>query len=116
MESLEDIYDRQQHAFRLNLHFGLILINTETGDYRYYIPYTNEALFPRPIYVSRRSDLEKVRKRLQRFNLLDYILRQRSDTKWKPVLVMNVHFDIFHFNYLLGDPVQLLNYSPLHLY
>jgi hypothetical protein len=46
MESLEDIYDRQQHALRLNLQFRLILVNTETGDYRYYIPYTNETLFP----------------------------------------------------------------------
>lgn len=27
MEAMEDIYDRQQHAFRLHLHFGLILRN-----------------------------------------------------------------------------------------
>ncbi|KAK3106933.1 hypothetical protein FSP39_003311 [Pinctada imbricata] len=30
MEAVEEIYDRQQHAFRLNLNFGLILVNKET--------------------------------------------------------------------------------------
>ena len=110
MESMEEIYDRQQHAFRLNLNFGLILVNTETGEYRYFRPFSNQSLFQRPIYVSRRHDLSKLRKRLERFNIVDYILQQRPDTKWKPVLVTNVHFHLFHLNYLLGAPLQLPEY------
>ena len=35
MEHAERIYDRQGHAFRLNMEFGLILRHTETGEYRY---------------------------------------------------------------------------------
>ena len=110
MEAVEEIYDRQQHAFRLNLHFGLILVNTETGEYRYFIPSSNETLFPRPIYISRHLDLTKLQKRLQRFNVVDYILQQRPNTKWKPVLVTNVHFNLFHLNYLLGTPDGLPDY------
>ena len=34
MEQSERIYDRQGHAFRLNLQFGLILRHTETGEYQ----------------------------------------------------------------------------------
>ena len=110
MNSAQNIYDRQKHAFRLNLQFGLILVNSETGEYRYFRPFTNESLFVRPIYVSRRQDLVKLKKRLDRLNVMDYILKQRPDTKWKAMLVTNVHFSLFHLNYVLGAPVQLPDY------
>ena len=85
MTQANDIYDRQNSAFRLNLEFGLILLNTETGEYTYFVPYSNEALFERPIYISRRRDLQRLRLRLQRLNITDFMLRQRPNTKWKPV-------------------------------
>jgi hypothetical protein len=45
MEHAERIYHRQGHAFHLNLEFGLILRNTETGEYRYFRPFANESMF-----------------------------------------------------------------------
>jgi hypothetical protein len=102
MDHTQRIYDRQDNAFRLNLKYGLILRHTETGEYRYFRPYANESLFQRPVYVSRRRDLNRLKLRLQRFNVTDYILRQRPDTKWKPYLVTNVRFVLYHFNYPLG--------------
>ena len=102
MEHAEQIYDRQGHAFRLNLEFGLILRHTDTGEYRYFRAFHNESLFERPVYISRRKDLNRLRLRLQRFNVTDYILRQRPDTKWKPYLVTNVRFVLYHLNYPLG--------------
>lgn len=102
MRYANDMYDRQQSAFRLNLEFGLILTNTDTGEYRYFTPYSNESLFERPIYISRRQDLQRLKLRLQRLNITDYILRQRPDTKWKPVLVTNVRLIVYHLNYSLG--------------
>ena len=110
MEHAERIYDRQGHAFRLNLEFGLILRHAETGEYRYFRPYANESMFERPIYISRRKDLNRLRLRLQRFNVTDFILRQRPDTKWKPYLVTNVRFVLYHLNYPLGRGVQLPDY------
>ena len=61
--------------------------------------------------MSRRQDLTKLKKRLERFNVVDYILKQRPDTKWKPLLITNVHFSLFHLNYLLGAPIEL----PTHI-
>ena len=81
MQAMQNIYDRQQHAFRLNLQFGIILVNRETDEYRYFRPFTNESLFTRPIYISRRQDLIKLKERLDRLNVMDYILKQRPDTK-----------------------------------
>ena len=110
MEHAERIYDRQGHAFRLNLEFGLILRHTETGEYRYFRAFANEALFERPVYISRRKDLNRLCLRLQRFNVSDYILRHRPDTKWKPYLITNVRFVLYHLNYPLGNVVQLPEY------
>ena len=82
MEHPQHIYDRQDYAFRLNLEFGLILLHT---IYRYSRPFQNESLFERPDYISRRKDLNRLRLRLQRFNVTDYILRQRPDTSENPI-------------------------------
>jgi hypothetical protein len=60
--------------------------------------------------VSRRQDLSNLQKRLERLNVVDYILQQRPNTKWKPVLVHNVHFSLYHLGYLLGAPLQLPEY------
>jgi hypothetical protein len=48
MTRAQDIYERQQYAFRLNLEFGLILRHNEIGEYRYFKPFSNDTLFQRP--------------------------------------------------------------------
>jgi len=99
-EHTERIYDRQGYPFRLE--FGLILRHTETREYLYFRAYSSKSLFERPVYICRRKDLNRLRLRPQRFNVTDYVLRQRSDTKWKLYLVTNVRFVLYHFNYPLG--------------
>lgn len=39
---------------------------------------------------------------LERFNVTEYVLRQLPDTKWKPYLVTNVRFLLYHLNDPLG--------------
>ena len=111
MTRVQDIYERQQYAFRLNLEFGLILRHTETGEYRYFKPFSSDTLFQRPIYVSRWRDLSRLNLRLQRFNVTDFILRHRPNTQWKPYLITNVRFCLYHLNYTLGrGGVKLADY------
>ena len=102
MSRANQVYDERASAFRLNMEFGLILVNTETGEYRYFTPYSNESFFERPIYVSKRQDLLRLKLRLQRLNVTDYILRQRQNTKWKPVLITNFRFIVYSLDYPLG--------------
>lgn len=113
MEHVERIYDRQGHAFRLNLEFGLILRRTETGEYRYFRPFANESLFERPIYMSRRKDLNRLRLHLQRFDVTDFIMRQGPNTKWKPYLVTNVRFVLYYLNYPLGNSQTTVHHLNL---
>ena len=72
MQHANEVYDRQNSTFRLNLEFGLILVNTDSGEYRYFMPYSNESLFQHPIYISRRQDLYRLRLRLSRLNIADF--------------------------------------------
>ena len=51
LQTADEIYDRQNNAFRLNLEFVPILVHTEMGEYRYFKPHHNQELFIRLIYV-----------------------------------------------------------------
>ena len=102
-EAADAIYDQQHHAFKLNLSFGVILRNRETGEYRYFRPFYNDSVLERPLYVSRRRDLRTLTLRLRRMDLFTQLLRNREDTKWIPVLVTNFRFTIFHTFYPIGN-------------
>ena len=77
----EDINRQQQRAFRLNLVFGTILQNRETSRYRYFVPYNNNGIFERPLYISRRADLQRLRRELERKDILTELLKKRPDTQ-----------------------------------
>lgn len=102
MQAANEIYERQNNAFRLNLEFGLILVHSETREYRYFKPHHNQELFQRPIYVSNRRHLNRLYLRMRQLNITDYILRQRPDTKWKPYLITNLRIVIYSLNFVLG--------------
>ena len=113
----EDIYRQQQRAFRLNLVFGTILQNRVTGRYRYFVPYNNNGIFERPLYISRRADLRRLRRELERKDILTELLRNRPDTQWIPVLVTNVHFVVTETHYPIGQgllPEYLLKKDSLY--
>ncbi|KAJ8314770.1 hypothetical protein KUTeg_006920 [Tegillarca granosa] len=105
MQFTEDIYRREQHAFRLNLVFGVILQNRETSSYRYFRPYNNYTVLDTPIYISRREDLRKLFSRLSGMDITTHLLRNRPDTKWIPVLLTNVVFTIYSTHYPLGSGI-----------
>ena len=100
--NFEEIYLEQTETFKINAALGLILIHSETGEYRYFIPYHNMTLFPTPLTVSRLSDIEKVKDRLKNFDLGLYFRQQRPDTKWKPFLVTNVVYFVTKTGFNLG--------------
>ena len=99
----DNIYNREQRAFHLNIVFGVILQHRETGQYRYFVPYNNNGIFECPFYVSKRADLNRLRLRLRRLEIVEELLRHRPDTKWMPVLMTNVHYIIFNTNYPIGQ-------------
>ena len=93
-EAADAIYQQQDHAFKMNLSFGVILRNRETGEYRYFRPFYNDSVLDRPLYISKRRDLRTLTLKLRRMDLFTLLLQQRPDTKWIPVT--NFRFTAFH--------------------
>ena len=102
-EAADAIYQQQDHAFKMNLSFGVILRNRETGEYRYFRPFYNDSVLDRPLYISKRRDLRTLTLKLRRMDLFTLLLQQRPDTKWIPVLVTNFRFTVFHTFYPIGE-------------
>ena len=102
MEQVNEIYNTENKSFKLNLTFGLILQNRETKEYRYFKPYKNEEVFPRPLYITNRKDLKKLEQKLRELDVNKYVLNQRPNSKYIPTLVTNVKWWVSHTNYPLG--------------
>jgi hypothetical protein len=102
MQQVNEIYNTENKSFKINLTFGLILQNRETKEYRYFKPYKNEEVFPRPVYVTNRDDLKKLEMRLKEMDVNSYVLNQRPNSKYIPTLVTNVKWWVSHTNYPLG--------------
>jgi hypothetical protein len=98
MEHISYIYREENRAFKMNISFGIILRNIETGKYRYYKPYTNDSVLAEPILVSKTPDLNHIRQNLEEMDILSFLLRQRPSTKFEVSLLSNIQY--FTFAYL----------------
>ena len=112
MSHIEEIYNTEENSFRINMSFGFILRNRESGEYRYYIPYTNSYLFQTPHVVTRRGSLRSLKNKLRKINPEKYMREHTPDSKWELVYITNIHFDITLMNYLLGESTEL----PKHVH
>ena len=109
-EQIEEIYNGNSNAFKINLSFGVILRHVETGQCRYFAPYSNDNVFELPLLISCRSDIDKFMHRLSEIDILNYMLRQRPNTSWKPIMVCNVVYTLFRTSFALGHSKTLPNY------
>ena len=63
-DMLRTIFRAQKNAFKINLAFGFILSNVETGEKRYYYPSQNGLIFDQPLVVADEADLQRVLQRV----------------------------------------------------
>jgi hypothetical protein len=64
-----------------------------------------------PIFLSKKTDLQKLCRALNKLNVRQFLMKHRPDTKWKPFLVTNAIFVIDNTNYALGQgQTTLLDY------
>ena len=101
-QHLQTIFDSEENAFRLNASLGMILRDVTDGSYRYFIPYTNELIFPLNEVISNRADLRRVIDRLKNLDVRDYVNNQKSKSSLKPFYVTNINYYVYPTNYPLG--------------
>jgi hypothetical protein len=70
---VRNIFTQQTSAFKINVSFGFILRNVETGELRYYHPSQSNARFVDvPHLIRNVEDLQKFLDELSRHDMLEY--------------------------------------------
>ena len=81
--------------FKLNVSFGFILRNNETGQRQYYYAFrNNDQVFEEPFQISTAADLQRVHQALQNLDVLEWVRQRRPNSKWVVEQVTNVTFFI----------------------
>jgi hypothetical protein len=112
-EMVRYLYRQQNTAFKINLSFGFILRNIETGVLRYYHSSENNArFFDVPHLIRTEEDLERFLEELSRHDILEYIRQQRPDTKWVVHLLTN---KTFYLSKLIQHPIGARVVLPDHI-
>jgi len=111
MSHIDDIYKTEFKTFKVNIFFGFILRNLETGRYRLFKAHSNDSVLEMPFLISKKEDLKKLEETLNNIEVLQHILSQRPNTKFVVVLLTNVVYTIFSIRaYTMGNAALLPNY------
>ena len=100
---LTQIYNNQENAFRINFSFGMILQNTETGEYRYYIPYFNNKILHFPFTISNRNSIRFLIFKLAKLGIVEQARAMRPSTAWRLAFITNIQYVVFKTEFPLGQ-------------
>ena len=116
---VERILAMEPHSFKINLAFGTILRNIETGEYRYFTAYYNNTILDLPFRISTPDDINAFLHEVEENISLEFITTtSRESTKWEKVYVTNITFFVYRMGYVIGHGRQKKNFQqlPRHIY
>ena len=78
----DEIFTDQSTVFQLNVSFGFILRNNETGQLQYYYASrNNDQVFEEPFQISAAADLQSVHQAPQNLDVLEWVRQRRPNLK-----------------------------------
>ena len=110
LEQIHYVYENQARAFKVNIAFGYIMQNIETKEYRYFKIYENQNILPRPFLIHKNKDIQKLKNYLKQIDIVNLLLVQRENTKWKLFLLTNVMYSVSSLDFVLGQTCNLPDY------
>ena len=101
---LRHIFEEQTTAFKINLSYGFILRNKQTGRYRFYHSSCNccGRYLDEPSLIMNAETFEKFLERIKEPDLLNWAVNQRPNSDWICEMVTNVTFFV---NKILQHPL-----------
>ncbi|KAI8515563.1 hypothetical protein Bbelb_063760 [Branchiostoma belcheri] len=82
-EMTTGIFQDQRSAFKINLSFGFILLNNESGELRYFYPHDrNNAFLDAPMLIENVADMERFLQAITEIDILEIARQARPDSKW----------------------------------
>ena len=108
---LNDIYQTldlvanisNDESFKFNLSMGFILVNRESGDYRFFVPHANNAFFKTPQRIERPACWRELYSQLDEEALKTYVTHHRENTKWLPMMITNVVVHLYYLGVPMGS-------------
>ncbi len=82
IQFVKEIYTSAQLNFKIFFGTGLILQNIITCELRYWKHYRNQEFFSDAFTISSYKGINKLKDKLDRFDIADYCMKQRPDTKY----------------------------------
>ena len=81
----------------------MILQNTETGEYRYYIPYFNNKILHFPFTISNRNSIRFLMFKLAQLDIIELARAVRPSTAWTLAFITNIQYGVFKTEFPLGQ-------------
>ena len=66
--------------------------------------------FSEPVLVSSRQDLNRLLERLRELDIGTYAIRQRPNTKYKPIMITNIVYRVYRMSFVLGNGRKMPDY------
>ena len=103
---IEDIYEQQSTAFKINLSFGLILYNIDTKSYRYFIPFHNSRAMKFPRLISGRRSITLMMNTLKKMDIIELARKDRPSSAWSLAFITNINYYVYNMQYPIGRLVS----------
>ena len=94
-EKVRYVFQKQRNASKINVAFGFILKNEETGEVRYYYPSQNGFLFDAPFLIANDADLETFVETLKQEDWAEYLRQQKPNSKWSIGMLTNTAIYVY---------------------
>ena len=113
--SLKIMFQEQTNAFKINLSYGFVLRNKNTGRYKYYHSSCNccGRYLDEPSLITNSKDFDEFLERIRESDVLQWAINHRPDSAWVCELVTNVTFFV---NRIIDHPIGCVRATPLSVY
>ena len=112
---LKIMFQEQTHSFKINLSYGFVLRNKNTGRCKYYLSSCNccGRYLDEPSLITNSKDFDAFLKRIRETEVLQRAINQRPDSAWVCELVTNVNFFV---NRIIDHPIGFIDVTlPAYL-
>ena len=107
---IEDIFQRQTNAFKINLSISFILQHREAGEFRYHYASNNNQILNSPPLIKNQQDLENLLDHLAAKDFPSHLKDQRPNTKWVIERIVSLWIHLVMTTHPLGNPPKLSDY------
>ena len=90
-------------SFKFNLLMGFILVNQDSGDYRFFMPHANNAYFKKPQCIEHPACWWELYTQLDEEALKAEVTHHWENTKWIPLMITNVLVHPYYLGVLMGQ-------------